>query len=107
MWDVARREHHCARRRLNHLVADRKSHLALDHIESFVFPVVDVSWRNISFSGALLHQRELPVRLLTRREERQQPAAIPDRPVERLSSAAKCAGRLTNSILSEIGRAHV
>ena len=54
--------------------------------------MVDVRGRNIAFSPDLLLQRELPLRVLTRCEERQQPATVPDRLFEGLPRSSKCDG---------------
>ena len=80
------------RRGLDRPIANGKGHLALQHVESFVFPMVDVRGRNIAFASDLLLQRELPLRVLTRCEERQQPATVPDRLFEGLPPSTKCDG---------------
>src|SRR5436853_3239072 len=54
--------------------------------------MVDMRGRNIAFSSDLLLQGELPLRVLTRCEERQQPATVPDRLFEGLPPSTKCDG---------------
>src|SRR5215467_13130445 len=54
--------------------------------------MVDVRRRYIAFSSDLLLQRELPLRVLTRCKEGQQPPTVPDRLLERLPPSTKCDG---------------
>jgi hypothetical protein len=88
--DIAGREYHCPWRGLDRLIANGKSHLAFLHVENFVFPMVDVRGWNIAFSSNLLLQSELPLCVLTGCEERQQPAAVPERLFEGLPPSTKC-----------------
>src|SRR6516165_10571704 len=49
--NIAWQEDHCPWCSLDRPTASRKGHLALQHIESFVFPMVNVRRRNVAFSA--------------------------------------------------------
>src|SRR5207244_4799295 len=72
------------------LVTHGKGHLALNHVERLVFPMMDVPGRHVALAGHLLHQCEPPTRVVTSGKKRQQPAAIPNRLFEGLTASAQC-----------------
>ena len=85
-------EHHCSGRGLDRAIANRNGHLAFQHIEGFLFPMMDMRRWSITFSGDRLDQCELPLRFFGCGQEGHQRTVIPDRPIQGLPSSSKCDG---------------
>src|SRR6516165_7924057 len=83
---------HCPWRGLDRLAANRKGHLAFQHIEGFLFPMMDMGRRHIASPGDRFDQRELPVRLFAGSQKGHQRTVVPDRTIQGLPSVAKCDG---------------
>src|SRR6516162_2578281 len=69
---------HCPWRGFDRLPANRKGHLTFQHIEGFLFPMMDMRRRIISSSGDCLDQRELSLRVFGRSQKGHQLTAVPD-----------------------------
>src|SRR6516162_6700210 len=101
--DAPWEEDHRSRRSLDGAIADGNGHLALQHVERFLFPMMDVRRRNIAFSGDRLDQRELPLGVFGCSQEGHQPTAVADRPVQRLPSSTKRGGFFDFGVYFDLG----